>query len=956
MQNNYSLGDLSISLTSDSKDTISGLEKTTKALKNVANQIAKISNIDLTNVQNNLNGIAKLDFSNLSNAFKPLEELNVKNISGSINSLKKLTTLNFNNVNFDKLKADFNVMLETIEPFIAKIQSAEPSLKAFSNALDLAKVNSDMSITEAKVKSINASAQRKEVLDNIKIEKANLGLEKMKANVDKVKKSANGINFSLKNLFNFGKFYALINYTKKLAQSISKMFTSAIDFEETLNKFQVSMGEYYNRGLKFVNDLTYAFNLSTESIMNYQSTFKNMLDALGNLGEDASYGLSETLTRMAIDYASLFNVQIETAMQQFQGVLSGQIRQIRTVAGYDVSEASIYALYKELGGTKTMRQLDQLEKRLLRIIALQRQMGDTGALGDFAKTINSSANQLKQLGDTIQEIGRWIGQLMMVWLEPMIEKVLAWSIVVRELLKSLAIARGYVYEDKGGQSLFGDLTYEATEAEEAIKSVKTTLLGFDKLNVLGSTDGSTFGADYSMLTDEIGKYKTSLDETANSANKLADSIMTSLGYTKEENYWAKDTEKSFSGLSSVLLGIGSTIALVFGGKGILSGATKIFTTIGDKLGGIKTYFATFIGQLKTSGNLLKFGIIGAIITLFVTLYSYSERFRESVNNLIGSLFDIFVPIIKSILEIAQSFMPLINTILDSLVNVLVPIFDAITPILVMVKAFFDSLMPLVVGIVDVVMVLINSILNSTLNASLTGVIALLGAIVNILSDVLLVAIEIVIVAIEGIKGTFESIVVVVGAIAKTIFLLFSGNFEEIEKLWSGLGEKMKEIWKGIGKNISNTFITMINGIITGFASFVNSLVNVINNLTSSLSDLWEWAGIPAIPMIPNWNPKLIPQLASGGVVTKPTTVMVGEYSGAKTNPEIVTPENLMREVFVESMLPIAQAIMSGDQQVVGAIEQLANRPINLNGRRVSENIFDDMQQVAIRKGKMMFAR
>lgn len=72
-------------------------------------------------------------------------------------------------------------------------------------------------------------------------------------------------------------------------------------------------------------------------------------------------------------------------------------RQIRTTAGYDVSEASIYALYKELGGTKTMRQLDQLEKRLLRIIALQKQMGDTGALGDFAKTINFCGSNKKLL-------------------------------------------------------------------------------------------------------------------------------------------------------------------------------------------------------------------------------------------------------------------------------------------------------------------------------------------------------------------------------------------------------------------------------------------------------------------------------------------------------------------------------------------------------------------------------
>ena len=91
-------------------------------------------------------------------------------------------------------------------------------------------------------------------------------------------------------------------------------------------------------------------------------------------------------------------------------------RSIRSVSGYDVSETSLYEIYKGLGGDKSMRQLDQIEKRLLRIIAVQQQMEDTNALGDFAKTINSTANQLKQLKETLKEIGRWIGQLLMAFI------------------------------------------------------------------------------------------------------------------------------------------------------------------------------------------------------------------------------------------------------------------------------------------------------------------------------------------------------------------------------------------------------------------------------------------------------------------------------------------------------------------------------------------------------------
>ena len=92
-------------------------------------------------------------------------------------------------------------------------------------------------------------------------------------------------------------------------------------------------------------------------------------------------------------------------------------------------------------------------------------------------------------------------------------------------------------------------------------------------------------------------------------------------------------------------------------------------------------------------------------------------------------------------------------------------------------------------------------------------------------------------------------------------------------------------------------------------------------------------------------------LASGGVITRPTPALVGEYSGARNNPEIVSPENKMREVFVQASLPIAQAILNSNQKVIDAIDDLSDRPIELNGRKVSESIFKDLQNEATRRGK-----
>lgn len=59
----------------------------------------------------------------------------------------------------------------------------------------------------------------------------------------------------------------------------------------------------------------------------------------------------------------------------------------------------------------------------------------------------------------------------------------------------------------------------------------------------------------------------------------------------------------------------------------------------------------------------------------------------------------------------------------------------------------------------------------------------------------------------------------------------------------------------------------------------------------------------------------------------------------------------MREVFVQASLPIAQAILNSNQKVIDAIDDLSDRPIELNGRKVSESIFKDLQNEATRRGK-----
>lgn len=928
MAETYSVGNIEIGIKTSNLKALEGIDKTISKLQDFKKIDHELQNIFLR-INQMSNGFSKLSKININPLNQKITEISKSaeqfvaslstmqqtNFTESANSLNKLANAfrqldKLKNIDFKDLYMSFYRINRILEPFLQKLKESEASLVAMAS-----------------------------VLNNLKfhvISKASKELDAIRRNTNKIADKSKEVDFN--KMFNIGKIYFFINYSKRIVQAFGKIISSAIDFNETLNKFQVSMGNYYEQSLNFVNSITKAFNLSTESIMNYQSTFKNMLSALGNLSDETSYQLSESLTRMALDYASLFNVEVNRAMEQFQAVLSGQIRSIRSVSGYDVSETSIFNIYKDLGGTKTMRQLDQIEKRLLRIIAIQQQMEATGAVGDFEKTINTTANQLKQLSETFKELSRWIGQYLMFAIKPLIEKTLGFVVALKELFKYLNVAKGYKYEDFGSGGLFGEIEDSATNAEEAIDSVNNKLLGFDTLNILSDATSSTATqADYQKLIDKIKEYESGFDDVENKANDISKRILEWAGFTYDANGELKNTSNTLGTILGALAGIGVTFASVT----FLPKITKLFTAI-KGMGAI----SLFSGLPKT------LGIISIILGIFTLLYTTNEDFRDSINGLIKSIGDLLLPIIKIIFGIIEALMPIINTIISEIAYILAPVISAISPIISAIGSLVEAMLPIIVTIVDIVANVLNVALSTVLTI-FNGIWGVIEIIIQLLSGSLQIAIGGVTATVELLKGVFLTIVEFVKAIVVGFAeFLTTGKLDAFGKAFSNMATNMGKIWRNVWDSIKGVFVGIINGIIKGFATFVNAFTNVINGLTSSLSSIWEFVGIPAIPEIPRWNPNPI-ALASGGVINKPTHALVGEYAGANTNPEIVTPENLMREVFLDSMLPVVQAVVNGNKEVVDAIEELAKRPVELNGRKISENIYSSLEEVAIRKGKKL---
>lgn len=93
-----------------------------------------------------------------------------------------------------------------------------------------------------------------------------------------------------------------------------------------------------------------------------------------------------------------------------------------------------------------------------------------------------------------------------------------------------------------------------------------------------------------------------------------------------------------------------------------------------------------------------------------------------------------------------------------------------------------------------------------------------------------------------------------------------------------------------------------------------------------------------------------PAMASGGVVRKPTTALIGEYPGASTNPEIVSPQNILYETVAEANAPLATAILSGLQRVEKAVRE-KDTTIEIEGEAIGKTSVKYIRNEEYRTGR-----
>lgn len=183
----------------------------------------------------------------------------------------------------------------------------------------------------------------------------------------------------------------------------------ASDFTEVENVVDATFGGNANKVTQWAKDAATSFGISGLQANKFNVSLGNMLKSMGLTGDEV-LNMSESMTGLAGDFASFYNLPIEEAFGKISSGIRGESEPLKQL-GINMSAANLNAFALSQGLGKTYDAMTQAEQATLRYNYLMSVSKD--AQGDFAKTSNSLADQMRIAQLNMQNLGTDIGKLLL---------------------------------------------------------------------------------------------------------------------------------------------------------------------------------------------------------------------------------------------------------------------------------------------------------------------------------------------------------------------------------------------------------------------------------------------------------------------------------------------------------------------------------------------------------------
>lgn len=485
------------------------------AVRDLASGIASVKAVDTSGLTSMVSALSKIGGKASTQATKNLPALSAQ-LQNFVRQMNKIGALNFDMTNMSNLVTS-----------ISRLGSVA-SGRAVTNIPLLADNLKYLFETLSKAPNVSSNIiQMTQALGNLS-NRSGGAISGLNTSISSLSGSFLGFKTST------GKaLIGLKSFTRQILSSMGiylglygaiRGIKNAIDISSALTEVQnvvdVTFGDMSKKVNEFAQDSIRQFGMSELTLKQTASRFQAMGTAMGidsslikkaneflNKQTDGYIGLSDSmadvslnLTKLTADMASLYNIDQDVVSQDLAAIFTGQTRPLRDY-GLDLTQATLKEWAMKQGLDSDIESMSQAEKTMLRY---QYVLANTQtAQGDFARTADSWANQIRILKQSFEQLGSVIGGALINAFKPFVKALNSVLLVVisfvTKVTNALGAIFGWKYEDSGAglADSFSDAAESADDVADStgqaaknIDKMNKGIRQFDELKLITTNDGS----------------------------------------------------------------------------------------------------------------------------------------------------------------------------------------------------------------------------------------------------------------------------------------------------------------------------------------------------------------------------------------------------------------------------------------------------------------------------------
>lgn len=505
---------------------------------------------------------------------------------------------------------------------------------------------------------------------------------------------------------------------------------NASDLNETMNKVDVAFGDSAN-GVKEWGDTTIKqFGIAKGTALDMAALYGDMATGMGMNTSEASK-LSTNLTGLAGDLASFKNISIDVAKTALAGVFTGETESLKQL-GIIMTQTNLEQYAQSVGITKSMDNMTEAEKIQLRYAFVVDR--SKNAVGDFARTSDSTANQTRIAQETFKELSAEIGEKLI----PQFNKMLSTGLKIMDWFKNL---------NDDQKNMIITIT-------KIVAVLGPALIILGKIISLGKTF-MTVAKVIGAVTKATWLFNTAL--LANPITWIVLGIVALIGMIiLLIKYWDE--------ISAVVGIVFSTIGGFF---------SNLFTTIGTFFVNAWTSFIAFITPV------IEF--INSAIQIIIGILNIPYQFLINT-------FILIVALVAMLLEtIYNIIMPIVMCIYNT---ILLPIFNFFV-------STFTTIINFIAGVIETIknvfLTIVGFIWNNVLSPVFNFFVSVFGTIWGVISGVIEKIKNGFMIAVNYVKGLFNNLKDAVATIFGTVAGIIKAPINGIIGLINGVLKGMNKI-------------------------------------------------------------------------------------------------------------------------------------------------------------------